>query len=108
MLIARALLHNPKILVFDEATSALDNRTQQIVTNSVRHASAKNLWIRLSAAPDGLAMSARDDGRGVSRVQSGNGLSGMSERLLSLGGKLEIESARGAGFTLHLWMPLEG
>ena len=79
-----------------------------MITNSVRHASARNLWIRLSSAPDGLAMSARDDGRGVRQVRSGNGLTGMSERLLALGGKLEIESSKGAGFTLHLWMPLEG
>ena len=81
---------------------------QEIITNSVRHARARNLWIRLSTAKDGLAMSARDDGRGVSRIRSGNGLRGMSERLAQLGGKLEIESGRGAGFTLHAWVPMEG
>jgi len=81
---------------------------QEIITNSVRHARARNLWIRLSTAQDGLAMSARDDGRGVSRIKAGNGLRGMSERLTQLGGKLEIESARGAGFTLHAWVPMEG
>lgn len=96
------------VLVDADRAQVLLRSAQEIITNSVRHAGAKNLWIRLSAAQDGLAMSARDDGRGVSQVQSGNGLLGMSERLVGLGGKLEIESARGAGFTLHLWMPLEG
>lgn len=81
---------------------------QEIMTNSVRHARARNLWLRVSVAQDGLAMSARDDGRGTREVRKGNGLLGMSERIEALGGKLEIESARGAGFTLHLWMPLEG
>lgn len=80
---------------------------QEIITNSVRHARANNLWIRLSMTRDGVAMSARDDGRGVSRVEAGNGLRGMSERLAQLGGKLEIESGRGAGFTLHAWVPME-
>ena len=35
LLIARALVHKPQILLFDEATSALDNRTQAIVTQSL-------------------------------------------------------------------------
>ncbi len=35
LLIARALVNQPKILLFDEATSALDNQTQSIVTESL-------------------------------------------------------------------------
>ena len=35
LLIARALVHQPQILLFDEATSALDNCTQGIVTHSL-------------------------------------------------------------------------
>jgi signal transduction histidine kinase len=80
---------------------------QEMITNSVRHAHARNLWIRLTLSADGLAMSARDDGRGVEQVRPGNGLSGMSERLKNLGGKLEIESQAGAGFSLHAWLPKE-
>jgi signal transduction histidine kinase len=78
---------------------------QEMITNSVRHAKADNLWIRLSMTGDGLAMSARDDGIGVDKVAVGNGLTGMTERLKHLGGKLEIESEPGAGFALHAWLP---
>jgi NHLM bacteriocin system ABC transporter ATP-binding protein len=35
ILIARAIVHRPRILLFDEATSALDNRTQEIVSRSL-------------------------------------------------------------------------
>ena len=35
MAIARALVRQPRILIFDEATSALDNHTQAIVTESL-------------------------------------------------------------------------
>jgi len=35
ILIARAIVHHPRVLFFDEATSALDNRTQAIVTESL-------------------------------------------------------------------------
>lgn len=80
---------------------------QEMITNSVRHAQAGNLWIRLSVSGDGLAMSARDDGIGADKVAVGNGLLGMAERLKQLGGKLEIESQPGAGFALHAWLPTQ-
>jgi ABC-type bacteriocin/lantibiotic exporter with double-glycine peptidase domain len=35
LLIARALIRRPRILLFDEATSALDNQTQSIVSASL-------------------------------------------------------------------------
>ncbi len=36
LLLARALVHRPKILLLDEATSALDNKTQAIVSESLQ------------------------------------------------------------------------
>ena len=35
IMIARAIVHSPKVLVFDEATSALDNKTQKSISNSI-------------------------------------------------------------------------
>lgn len=81
---------------------------QEIITNSVRHARANNLWIGLVQDPDGVALTARDDGRGVANVRAGNGLNGMEERLRQVGGELQIESSPGAGFSLQAWIPAEG
>ncbi len=80
---------------------------QEIITNSVRHAQADNLWICLILDEDGVALTARDDGQGVETVKAGNGLNGMAERLRQLGGELRIESSPGAGFSLHAWVPTE-
>jgi signal transduction histidine kinase len=82
--------------------------TQEMITNSVRHARAENLWISLVHDDEGVALSAWDDGRGAATVEVGNGLSGMTERLRQLGGHLKIETSPGAGFALHAWLPLEG
>lgn len=80
---------------------------QEMITNSVRHAQARNLWVRLLLDEDGVAMTARDDGRGADKIEVGNGLNGMSERLRQLGGELRMETSPGAGFSLHAWVPLE-
>ncbi len=81
---------------------------QEVITNTVRHASASNLWITLESGSDGTSLQARDDGQGVVDLLPGNGLKGMRERLSELGGRLEIVTRPGAGFQVRAWMPGEG
>jgi len=100
-------LPSEDVMTEPERALVLLRCVQEMITNSVRHAQAGNLWIRLSMTRDGLAMSARDDGVGADKVAVGNGLLGMAERLKQLGGKLEIESEPGAGFALHAWLPTD-
>jgi ABC-type bacteriocin/lantibiotic exporter with double-glycine peptidase domain len=45
LLIARAIVSRPRIILFDEATSALDNRTQAIVTASLDQLQATRVVI---------------------------------------------------------------
>lgn len=96
-----------EVLTEPQRAHVLLRCVQEMITNSVRHARADNLWIRISIRGDGLAMSARDDGIGADKVAVGNGLKGMAERLKHLGGKLEIESEPGVGFALHAWLPMK-
>jgi ATP-binding cassette subfamily C protein len=45
LMIARAVVHKPRILFLDEATSALDNKTQAIVTESMNRLAATRIVI---------------------------------------------------------------
>ncbi|MCW3081227.1 ABC transporter ATP-binding protein [Segetibacter sp.] len=48
--IARALLRNPRLLIFDEATSALDSLTEEDITNTIRSISASRRQITILIA----------------------------------------------------------
>lgn len=80
---------------------------QEIITNAVRHAQARNLWIGLRRHDHRLELVARDDGRGADELDFGNGLNGMRERMRELGGDLDIRTRPGQGFKLEAWMPME-
>lgn len=81
---------------------------QEILTNAVRHAGARNLWLSIRRTPEGeLSLEARDDGRGAAQLNPGNGLTGMRERLGEFGGRLDVSTAERRGFSLHAWLPLE-
>ncbi len=45
LLLARSVVHNPRIMLLDEATSALDNRTQSQVTESMERMQATRIVI---------------------------------------------------------------
>jgi NHLM bacteriocin system ABC transporter ATP-binding protein len=45
LMIARAIVHRPRMLFFDEATSALDNRTQETVSKSLESLAATRVVV---------------------------------------------------------------
>ena len=91
-----------------EVETACFRVAQEAITNVLRHARAKNLWVRLFTAGGRLALSVRDDGVGFDpeaarrRGAAGAslGLIGMEERVALASGTLELRSAAAQGTVL--------
>jgi two-component system sensor histidine kinase UhpB len=87
---------------------------QEALTNVVRHAQARHVWIELRQSDNTLDLAVRDDGVGfdVARtttqaVTRGHlGLLGMRERVQILGGNVEVHSQTGKGTRIRVSLPL--
>lgn len=82
---------------------------QECLNNVTQHARAERLRVVLARRPHGqsLCLIIRDDGVGmdVDAPHAGFGLLGMRERVLSLGGSLQIRSWHGAGTRVRVILP---
>jgi signal transduction histidine kinase len=85
----------PDIQVDEEQAVALVRAVQEIATNTMRHAAARELWIEVTARPPGVVLTAVDDGRGYRELAPGNGLRGLTERFEALGGGVQFDGANG-------------
>ncbi|MEU4365538.1 histidine kinase [Promicromonospora sp. NPDC023987] len=85
----------PEVQVDEEQSAALVRAVQEIATNTLRHAEARELWIEVSARPPGVVLTAVDDGRGYRELVPGNGLRGLTERFEALGGGVRFDGDDG-------------
>jgi len=90
----------------NEESTAIFRIFQEILTNISRHAKAANVWISFKFENNRLLLKVKDNGVGfeadkISQIHS-FGLLGMSERALSIGGNLSIESIPDIGTTIIL------
>jgi signal transduction histidine kinase len=88
--------------------TALYRVVQEAFTNVLKHAGASRVRVALRRE-DGTAIAiVEDDGGGFDPAATGDdalGLQGMRERLALLGGRLRVESSRGAGTRLVAEVP---
>jgi signal transduction histidine kinase len=90
---------------------ALFRSVQEAVTNTLRHAHAKSVWIELWVDATVLRLVVRDDGKGArdgATTPGGHGLMGIRERIRALGGEVVTRSATGGGFRLEVSLPYRG
>ena len=83
---------------------------QEAFSNVARHARADHvrLYVGQRDAGGPLTLEVQDDGQGfeVGRQERGMGLENIRQRVLALGGKLDVDSAPGKGTTLRVAVPL--
>jgi two-component system sensor histidine kinase UhpB len=81
------------------AAMSLYRIIQEALSNSIKHAHAQHLRIKLALDNGEVVLEIADDGVGFNQDEStsGIGLVGMRERVFALGGTMTIESATGQG-----------
>ncbi len=100
-------------LNLEEASTFTDRQMSHIlaivneaISNVIRHAHARNVWISARQVDGSLNLSIMDDGSGMNGTPSaGYGLRNMRDRARLLGGNLDIKSESGRGTRISLSIP---
>jgi signal transduction histidine kinase len=79
----------------------------EALTNTAKHARASAVRVAVDVRHGVLELSIRDDGSGGADPARGSGLIGLTDRVDSLGGTIEVASPAGQGTTLRVRLPLE-
>ena len=78
----------------------------EALTNAAKHARASTVSVQIEVAGDVLLLAVRDDGAGGAGFTRGTGLAGLKDRVEALGGRIFLDSPRGAGTSLRVELPL--
>ncbi|HTQ92100.1 MAG TPA: GAF domain-containing protein, partial [Streptosporangiaceae bacterium] len=71
----------------------------EALTNAAKHARASAVSVQVEVAGDVLRVAVSDDGAGGAGFAGGTGLAGLKDRVEALGGRIFLDSPRGAGTT---------
>jgi signal transduction histidine kinase len=77
----------------------------EALTNAAKHARASKVNVCAEADDANLHLSIRDDGIGGADAAKGSGLTGLTDRVEALGGKMAISSCPGLGTSLLVKIP---
>jgi PAS domain S-box-containing protein len=79
----------------------------EALTNAAKHARASQVAVRGQATDDILSLSINDDGIGGANFGRGSGLTGLTDRVEALGGRMRIVSPAGGGTSLDVTIPFD-
>jgi signal transduction histidine kinase len=77
---------------------------QEALTNSLRHANATQVWVRVHGESDGVRIEVEDDGHGDVGTSAGHGLLGIRERANVYGGSVRAGNTE-HGFRVEVTLP---
>lgn len=100
---------DPEVLLPKGVENHLFRIVQEAISNTLRHAKAEKLEIRLHRRGDTARMTLRDDGIGFEMDESKKtsyGLSNMQERIVETGGAIQFITAPGKGTRIEITVPL--
>ncbi len=90
-----SLVFEGEINLDESQEMALYRIAEEALNNTLKHAQASEVIIKVSGTDNGLSLSIRDNGLGfdpeVESIKGGMGLENMTDRALALGGKFRIE-----------------
>jgi signal transduction histidine kinase len=78
----------------------------EALSNAAKHARASTVSVLTEVSGDVLVLTVRDDGAGGAGFTRGTGLAGLKDRVEALGGRIFLDSPRGAGTSLRVELPL--
>jgi len=88
---------------------ALYRILQESLTNVVKYAQAKKVWVRFDLDPDGVSLTIEDDGVGIPERVSANrlshGIAGMRQRVRAFDGEFSIERRVEGGTIIKVRLP---
>jgi signal transduction histidine kinase len=86
---------------------------QESITNALRHASARQIQVRIARDTRRVSLAIRDDGRGFDPTALASadlsdhlGIVGMRERVRTRAGAFQVTSRPGAGTTVEIELPI--
>jgi signal transduction histidine kinase len=78
----------------------------EALTNVARHARASSVSVEVEYSDEILRVAVRDDGCGGADFSRGTGLVGLKDRVEAIGGRIFLDSPRGAGTSLRVELPI--
>jgi signal transduction histidine kinase/ligand-binding sensor domain-containing protein len=103
----------PERMVPAEVRHNLFLVVKEALNNTVRHAQAQTVQVRIATTAAELVVTITDDGRGFARgaaPAAGDGLRNMRQRITEIGGEFDLQSTPGGGTAIRLqyrWVALQ-